>query len=423
MALSFAGSSGMGGMTPRGTPRTTIVPGVMPPSAPAPAPAPTTGGGAPGGDWFETAYQQQNRIGEQDRTAETGYSGDQWEIWKNEERQRIAAGTSANKGGNCPENKPFTSRPGPNGEVECAFKPDDCPEGSHVEGAGDNARCVGGDSAGGAPGGGGGYVGGRGPGGAGGGYGLTPSEQEYLGAMTSLANTLTQQSQRLFGAGMPAFLQSLDYYRKSSGAYGRAGVDTALAPQKEQIAGAYKGAEAKVAGLRGAEKAQAMKDLALGSAGEQAGVAQAQLPAAVQGLQAAGTAGLQMGLASEAQAAGIYAGGAEHVQRGDLTREGYATNITTANIGANAQLGSARISASAMRDVAALNANVSYYQIEQQRQQASDELAQQNDQFGRQLQLGYSELDANVRQAQADRNSRSSSALAGGLITGGIALL
>lgn len=84
-------------------------------------------------DWFDV----QNQLGEQDRDQ---YSDAQWQAWRAEEEARRASGTSANQSGACPPNKPFTSRPGPDGRRECAFKPDDCPEGSHVEGT--PGKCV-----------------------------------------------------------------------------------------------------------------------------------------------------------------------------------------------------------------------------------------------------------------------------------------
>ena len=106
------------------------------------------------------------------------YSGAQWGAWEEKERQSAEAGQSAqtnvNKynpdGKGCPPNMPFTSRPGPNGQTECAYKPDDCPDGSHVVGT--PGRCVPNDGAGGAGGGGvgggGGAAGGAGAPGAGG---------------------------------------------------------------------------------------------------------------------------------------------------------------------------------------------------------------------------------------------------------------
>ena len=78
------------------------------------------------------------------------YSQAQWGAWEEEERKRVDAGQSAHqtpnkynpdgKGG-CPPNLPFTSRPGPDGKVECAAKPDDCPDGSGLHGS----KCVGND--------------------------------------------------------------------------------------------------------------------------------------------------------------------------------------------------------------------------------------------------------------------------------------
>lgn len=77
------------------------------------------------------------------------YSQAQWGAWEEEERKRVESGQSANQtpnkynpdGKGCPPDKPFTSRPGPDGGVECAAKPDDCPDGSGLHGS----KCVGND--------------------------------------------------------------------------------------------------------------------------------------------------------------------------------------------------------------------------------------------------------------------------------------
>ncbi len=154
--------------------------GATTPPAPAP-PAPTRGAPPQGGGPAPLNPLQNGVNLEQQFAAQRGneawrdpaYSGAQWGAWEEEERKRAESGQSAqtqvNKynptGGGCPPDKPFSSRPGPNGQVECAAKPDDCPDGSHVVGT--PGRCVPNEDSGGA---GGGGVGGGAP--AGGGAGL-----------------------------------------------------------------------------------------------------------------------------------------------------------------------------------------------------------------------------------------------------------
>ena len=144
------------------------------------------------------------------------YSQAQWGAWEQEERDRAAnGGATANNtpnkynpdGKGCPPDKPFTSKPGPDGKVECASKPDDCPDGSGLHGS----KCVGNDwlnanlggdrpseaqmgasfSNGGA--GGGGGMGGRG-GGAGGGSSMTASSTPGGGDMQEWWKNLIQQT-------------------------------------------------------------------------------------------------------------------------------------------------------------------------------------------------------------------------------------
>lgn len=116
-----------------------------------PQAAPQAGGG---GDWNQ-AYQ--NFYGNTD-WRDTNISKAQWDTW--------AADASTHGGSDCPPDKPFKSRAGADGRQECAFKPDDCPEGQHVVGSDTNgsAHCVGGTGDGSGGGGGGGNGGGGGGG-------------------------------------------------------------------------------------------------------------------------------------------------------------------------------------------------------------------------------------------------------------------
>ena len=97
---------------------------------------------------------------------DTSRSQAQWDAWTKQEQALRASGGGAQ---NCPPNLPYTGRNG-----QCAAKPDDCPDGMHVEGSDTNgtAHCVQGAAGGG--GGGGGGWGGAGWGGKGMGGGLQP---------------------------------------------------------------------------------------------------------------------------------------------------------------------------------------------------------------------------------------------------------
>lgn len=169
------------------------------PAPPAPAPPTTTRGQAPtagapaplvggvGGRVEANMAAQRSNIDYRD----PAYSQAQWGAWEEEERKRVESGQSADQtpnkynqnGQGCPPNLPFTSRPGPNGQVECAAKPDDCPDGSHVVGS--PGRCVPNDA--GAPGGGGvgGVAGGGAPGGAGLGAGFDEMNQWWKNQIQS----------------------------------------------------------------------------------------------------------------------------------------------------------------------------------------------------------------------------------------------
>jgi hypothetical protein len=134
------------------------------------------------------------------------YSADAWGGWEEQERQLAERGQSAqttiNKynpdGKGCPPNMPFTSRPGPDGKSECAYKPDDCPDGSHVVGT--PGRCVpnGSDGAGGAGGAGG-------SGGGGGNYSMQASSTPGGGDMQEWwKNQIMQQGTRYSPEAMAA---------------------------------------------------------------------------------------------------------------------------------------------------------------------------------------------------------------------------
>lgn len=99
-------------------------------------------GGAPA----QTQLEQNLTVGQRtgDEIRDPAYSSAQWGAWEAKERGRQGQQGNAyntpnkynpdGKGG-CPPNLPFTSKPGPDGNVECAAKPDDCPDGSGLHGS------------------------------------------------------------------------------------------------------------------------------------------------------------------------------------------------------------------------------------------------------------------------------------------------
>ena len=92
-------------------------------------------------DQFNQNYQQFQQNSDWQDTS--SYSPAQWQAWQQQEQALRAKGGGAQ---NCPPNLPFTGRNG-----QCAAKPDDCPDGMHVEGSDTNgtAHCVSGDAGGG----------------------------------------------------------------------------------------------------------------------------------------------------------------------------------------------------------------------------------------------------------------------------------
>ena len=155
----------------------------------------------------------------------------QWDAWTAEERAKgqNSANVQINKynpdGKGCPPNLPYTSRAGPDGKVECAAKPDDCPEGQHVEGT--PGKCVpngqgqqapgqfaAGDYSGG--GGGGGQGGGGGAGGGGGEGGdlaLYQVKKQYADALNDPSG---QKAWELYAGqgGQKSFQTEMDRYRQ-----------------------------------------------------------------------------------------------------------------------------------------------------------------------------------------------------------------
>jgi hypothetical protein len=244
---------------------------------------------------------------------------------------------------------------------------------------------------GGAPGGGYGGTGGYGGGGRGGGgggifgglpaelqpqnWGLTDEEKGYLEAITGLAESLRGQSEQLFGAGFPAYQQSLDYWSKLMGTQGRGGIDAALGPVREQISEGYTGAEASLRGLRGAELASAKAELARGKAGDLGRLPAELQPTAAMGLQQAAEFGVTTGLGAQVEAGGLYQGAQQATAQSRLAEEGLATQIGVAGLQAKTALGVAQIQARSMWDVAALGAEVDRESIAAQQSLASQELA------------------------------------------------
>ncbi len=273
-------------------------------------------------------------------------------------------------------------------------KPTECPpgpDGSPMVPSGPNESdpCVprpawaGGGGGGGAPGA-GGAVGATG---APGGWGLTAEEKNYLTAITNLANTTAAQSQKLFGAGYPAYVSSLEHWKKVSGAYGRGGMEAALGPARETIADAYRGAAAQTRGMRGAEKTQALSELARGEAGDIGRLGAEQQAQAYAGLQQGAEYGVSTGLAGTGQAAGLYAGAESALAQSRLTEEGYGVQQSIAQLQAQTQW-----------KIASLSANVSREQIAAEQGLASQQLAQRAYEFEQTFMLQNQQFQEQMRQ-------------------------
>ena len=165
---------------------------------------------------------------------DTNIGQGQWDAWDAEERSKaggVNANNSPNKynqdGKGCPPNLPYTSRPGPDGKVECAAKPDDCPEGQHVEGT--PGKCVPNGQGQQAPGqfaagdanGGGGQGGAGGAGGYGGGAGTNQSDLALYQVKQQYADALNdptgQKAWQLYAGqgGQKSFQTEMDRYRQS----------------------------------------------------------------------------------------------------------------------------------------------------------------------------------------------------------------
>ena len=99
-----------------------------------------------GGATDRSALEQNLSVGQTsgDEIRDPAYSSAQWGAWEKKERDKQGQSGNAyntpnkynpdGKGG-CPPNLSFTSRPGPDGKIECAAKPDDCPDGSGLHGS------------------------------------------------------------------------------------------------------------------------------------------------------------------------------------------------------------------------------------------------------------------------------------------------
>lgn len=97
----------------------------------------------------------------------------------------------------------------------------------------------------------------------------TPLEANAASSLSGMGDVLAKNGGELFRLGTPALGQALNYYSTLTGG-NRAQMQEAVAPEAEQISETYGGAERGLAraGLRGAQRDQAVSELTRQKAGQ-----------------------------------------------------------------------------------------------------------------------------------------------------------
>lgn len=136
----------------------------------------------------------------------------------------------------------------------------------------------------------------------------TPQEQQALQAISDFARLLGGYGQNLYGVGMPAYTAALQYYNSILG--GSKGAATAaVAPQAEQIAEVYRGAQTELEGMpRGGVRDAALAKLTQGKAGAIGQLIPLAQQDAAGKAGALGLSGAQTGMGGVESAAGLNAG-------------------------------------------------------------------------------------------------------------------
>jgi len=205
--------------------------------------------------------------------------------------------------------------------------------------------------------------------------GYSPEQLKYLSAITELAKMLQGQGQQLFGVGMPAYAQAIQFYRTLAGAGGRTGLQQLLAPTQEAIAAQAKGAASAIGSgyLRGGQRDQALAELERAKFAATAGLPMQARAQAVAALMSGGTQGISLGQGASGLALQGQGAALQNVTTTDLTQQQLAEQ--SKQFGSNLGLGYAGLGLNKYLGMENIN-------------------------------LGYAGLEAKTREAEADRAAR-----------------
>lgn len=137
----------------------------------------------------------------------------------------------------------------------------------------------------------------------------TPEELAALNSVTSLAQWLQGTGQDIYGVGMPAYSQAMNYVSTILG-NSKAGAARAIGPQAGALGDVYAGAQRSLAAgpLRGGARDTAQANLAQQRAGDIGNLLPQAQQAALGVATSGGLAGIQTGLGAGQAAAGLETG-------------------------------------------------------------------------------------------------------------------
>lgn len=136
----------------------------------------------------------------------------------------------------------------------------------------------------------------------------TPEELALIKSQTALADQARTQSAALYKTAVPAVTSTLDYYKNLLSG-NRSARFAAVSPEAQDVAAAYKGADASVKNnLRGGERDQALAENARQRAGGIARLTTGVRPQAASALSSEGTSLLNTASGGTSAAGGIYSG-------------------------------------------------------------------------------------------------------------------
>lgn len=226
---------------------------------------------------------------------------------------------------------------------------------------------------------------------------MSQEERDYLTSITDIARMIQGQGRAMFDVGLPAYQQATDYFQKLLGFKGRAGVQEAIAPQAEQVAGAFRGARSQVlmSGMRGPARDIALADLARSQAGEIGNIAGSQAAQGAQGLLSATQLGVSAGLQGEQAAGAILKGVQEAVTQNRQFGESLGM-----------QWSIAALQARTTKEVASMQASINWAQLAQERDLAQQQIAQRSHEFESTMGLNLQQLQEQIRQFNAQMHAQ-----------------